>query len=68
MKQGGMVKEFTYYGLRQSNRVWSATQVEARIRGHAGSTLLIVKRGSANAHLSVHDFQPEQINHFEDRP
>ena len=68
MKQGGTVKEFTYYGLRQSNRVWSATQVEARIRGRAGSTLLIVKRGSANAHLRVNDFQPEQINHFEDRP
>ena len=68
MKQGGMVKEFTYFGLRQSDRVWLATQVEARIRGRAGSTLLIVKRGSANAHLSVNDFQPEQINHFEDRP
>lgn len=68
MKPGGMVKEFTYYGLRQSNRVWSATQVEAKIRGRAGSTLLIVKRGSANAHLSVNDFQPEQINHFKDRP
>ena len=68
MKQGGMVKEFTYFGLRQSDRIWLATQVEARIRGRAGSTLLIVKRGSANAHLRVNDFQPEQINHFEDRP
>ena len=68
MKDGGIVKEFTYYGLRQSSGVWSATQVEAKIRGRAGSTLLIVKRGSAKANLSVKDFSSEQISHFEDRP
>ncbi len=68
MRQGGMVKEFTYYGLRKSNGVWSATQVEAKIRGRTGSALLIIKRGSAKAHLSMNDFQPEQISQFEDRP
>jgi len=68
MRQGGIVKEFTYYGLRKSNGVWSATQVEAKIRGRTGSALLIIKRGSAKAHLSINDFQPEQISHFEDRP
>lgn len=68
MKQGGIVKEFTSYGLRQSSGVWSATQVEAKIRGQAGSTFLIVKRGSAKAHLSANDFRPEQISHFEDHP
>ncbi len=68
MKDAGTVKEFTYYGLRQSGGVWSATQVEAKIRGRAGSTLLIVKRGSAKANLSVKDFSSEQISHFEDRP
>ncbi len=68
MKRGGIVKEFTYYGLRQSSGVWTATQVEAKIRGHAGSTFLVVKRGSAKAHLSVKDFSSEQINLFEDRP
>ena len=67
-KEGGMVKEFTYYGLRQSNGVWSATQVETKISGCAGSTLLIVKRGSAKAHLSADDFQPSRIRRFEDRP
>lgn len=67
-KQGGIVKEFTYFGLRQSSRIWSATQVEAKIRGRAGSTLLIIKRGSTKAHLSVNDFKPEQISQFEDRP
>jgi Outer membrane lipoprotein-sorting protein len=68
MKQSGIVKEFTYYGLRQSSGVWTATQIEAKIRGRAGSTLLIIKRGSAKAHLSVNDFESEQISHFEDRP
>lgn len=68
MKQGGAVKEFTYYGLRQTSGVWSATQVEARIRGRAGSTFLIIKRGSAKAHLSANDFRPEQISHFEGQP
>jgi hypothetical protein len=32
------VKEFTYFGLRQRQGIWSATQVEAKIRGHSGST------------------------------
>lgn len=63
----GEVKEFTYFGLRQSGGVWSASQVEVKARGHAGSTLLIIKRGSAKANLSTKDFSPEQINHFEDR-
>jgi len=67
-KQGGSVKEFTYYGLRQSSGVWSATQVEVKIRSRAGSTLLLIKRGSAKANLSVKDFSSEQLTHFEDRP
>jgi hypothetical protein len=68
MKQGGITKEFTYYGLRQSSGVWSATQVEAKIRGRPGSTFLMIKRGSAKAHLGINDFGIEQISHFEDRP
>jgi len=68
MKSAGTVKEFTYYGLRQSSGVWSATQIEAKIRGRAGSTLLIVKRGSAKANLGAGDFSSERISHFEDRP
>jgi hypothetical protein len=68
LRVGGIVKEFTYFGLRQSSGVWSATQVEAKIRGRAGSTLLIVKRGTERANLSAKDFSPEQIGHFEDHP
>lgn len=68
LKAGGTVKEFTYLGLRQTSGVWSASQVEARTRGHSGSTLLIIERGSAKAHLGARDFSPEQISHFEDQP
>lgn len=67
IKQGGMVKEFTYYGLHRFGGVWTATQVEVKMRGQAGSTLLIIKRGSAKAHLSPRDFSSGQIGHFEDR-
>ena len=68
LQQNGAVKEFTYYGLRKSSGVWSATQIEAVIRGRSGSNLLIVKRGSAKANLNVNDFSSAQIGHFEDRP
>jgi hypothetical protein len=66
-KDGGIVKEFTYFGLRQSRGIWSASQVEAKIRGRSGSSLLIVERGSTKANLTAKDFSPEQISHFEDR-
>jgi hypothetical protein len=68
LKGGGGVKEFTYLGLRQSGGVWSASQVEAKMRGRSGSTLLIVERGSAKANLTEKDFSPEQIRNFKDRP
>lgn len=64
MKTTGAVKEFTYFGLRHEGGVWSATQVEAKVRGQAGSTLLIVERGSAKANLGLRDFSPEQLTRF----
>jgi len=60
----GTVKEFTYFGLRQEGGVWSAHQVEAKIRGQAGSTLLIIDRGAPKANLSLKDFAPAQLAHF----
>jgi hypothetical protein len=68
LKDGGIVKEFTYLGLSQSGGVWSARQVEVKIHGRPGSTLLIIERGSTKAHLTIRDFSPEQISQFEDRP
>jgi hypothetical protein len=60
----GEVKEFTYFGLRQNGGVWSASQVEVKLRGHAGSTLLIIDRGAPHANLGLKDFSPAQLTHF----
>jgi hypothetical protein len=64
LKGTGVVKEFTYFGLRQNGGVWSASQVEVKIRGHAGSTLLIIDRGSAKANLDLREFSSQQLIHF----
>jgi hypothetical protein len=64
LKGTGAVKEFTYFGLRQDQGFWSASQVEAKVRGQAGSTLLIIDRGSAKANLSLGDFSPERLTRF----
>jgi hypothetical protein len=63
-KESGIVKEFTYFGLRQDQGVWSASQVEVKTRGHAGSTLLIIDRGRPKANLVLKDFSPAQLTHF----
>src|SRR5580692_2781751 len=49
-------KEFIYYGLRQVSGVWSATQVEAKLQGKPGSSILVIERGSAEANLGRKDF------------
>jgi hypothetical protein len=64
LKGSGIVKEFTYFGLRQTHGVWSATQVEAKVRSRAGSTLLVIDRGTPVAHLATKDFAPSQVTHF----
>ena len=64
LKETRTVKEFTSFGLRREGGVWSAHQVEAKVRGRAGSTLLIIDRGSTKAHLSLGDFSPAQLTHF----
>jgi hypothetical protein len=52
----GQQKEFLYYGLRQVSGVWSATQVEAKLRGQPGSSILVIERGSGKASLGRQDF------------
>jgi hypothetical protein len=64
--KGGTVKEFTSFGLRHEGGAWSAHQVEAKIHGHAGSTLLIIDRGTPKANLGLKDFSPAQLAHFQD--
>jgi hypothetical protein len=64
MKTTGVVKEFTYFGLHQRQGTWYASQVQARIRGHSGSTTLVIDRGSAKANLASKDFNTAQLTHF----
>jgi hypothetical protein len=49
-------KEFVYFGLRQTNGVWSAAQVEAKLPGKPGSSLLVIEAGSPKANLGAKDF------------
>ncbi len=68
LKDGKVVKEFTYLGLTRSRGVWAARQIEVKIRGRAGTTLLIFERGNTKANLGMKDFNTEQIIRFEDQP
>jgi len=49
-------KEFIFYGLRQVGGVWSATQVEAKLQGKPGSSILVIEMGSGKANLGRKDF------------
>jgi len=64
VKESGVVKEFTYYGIRHEEGVWSAHQVEVKVRGQSGSMLLILDRGSAKANLTLADFNPALLTKF----
>src|SRR5580704_3629910 len=52
----GQQKEFIYYGLRQVGGLWSATQVEAKLQGKPGSSILAIEFGSGKANLARKDF------------
>jgi hypothetical protein len=56
LRASGAVKEFLYYGLRESKGIWSASQVEVKTVGKPGSSLLVVTRGAEKAHLAAGDF------------
>lgn len=49
-------KEFVYFGLRQVGGVWSASQVEAKVQGKPGSSILAFEFGSGRANLGPKDF------------
>jgi hypothetical protein len=53
-------KEFIYYGLRRVGGVWSATQVEAKLHGKPGSSILVIEGGSGKANLGRKDFDISQ--------
>jgi hypothetical protein len=52
----GQQKDFVYYGLRQVGGAWSASQVEAKVEGKPGSSMLVIEGGSGKAHLGRKDF------------
>jgi nucleoside phosphorylase len=58
VKATGQVKEFIYYGLRESKGIWSASQIEVKTAAKSGSTLLIITRGAGKARLTAADFDP----------
>jgi len=60
-RPSGAVREFVYFGLRQSKGIWSASQVEVKARGQNGSSLLIITRGSEQARVSEAEFKPELL-------
>jgi len=64
LRRSGAIKEFTYYGLRHNGGIWSASQVEVKFHGRAGSTLLIIERGTGKANLTAEEFNAESLTHF----
>jgi len=46
----GQQKEFLYYGLRQVGGAWSASQVEAKVQGKPGSSMLVIE-GARERHI-----------------
>ena len=58
----GKQKELLYYGLRQVGGLWSATQVEAKVQGKPGSSMLVIEGGSGKAKLASKDFELRQFS------
>ncbi|MGD0778971.1 MAG: outer membrane lipoprotein-sorting protein, partial [Candidatus Solibacter sp.] len=58
VKNSGEVRTFIYYGLRQVKGVWSASQIECKVAGKPGSSLLIINRGAERPHLDRAVFNP----------
>ena len=56
LRETKLQKEFIYYGLRQVGGAWSASQVEAKLQGKPGSSILAIESGSPKANLGLKDF------------
>lgn len=55
-KNGGPTKQFVFYDLEQIGGLWLSRQVEAKLNGKPGSSLLLLDHGSPHAHLTRKDF------------
>ena len=67
LRGSGVQKEFIYYGLRQVGGAWSASQVEAKLQGKPGSSILVIEAGSPNAKLGSKDFNIGQSSAQEEK-
>ena len=56
LRKSGQQKEFLSYGLRQVAGAWSASQVEVKLVGKTGSSILAIEGGSGRANLARKDF------------
>jgi hypothetical protein len=56
----GQQKEFISYGLRKVSGAWLAAQVEAKLQGKPGSSILVIENGSGKANLALKDFDISQ--------
>jgi len=63
----GVQKEFIYYGLRQVGGAWSASQVEAKLQGKPGSSIMAIEGGSGKANLGRKDFDIGQSSAQEEK-
>ena len=63
----GLQKEFIYYGLRQIGGAWSASQVEAKLQGKPGSSIMAIEGGSGKANLGRKDFNLGQSSAQEEK-
>jgi hypothetical protein len=63
----GLQKEFIYYGLRQVSGDWSASQVEAKLQGKPGSSIMAIEGGSGKANLARKDFDIGQSSAQEEK-
>jgi hypothetical protein len=63
----GLQKEFIYYGLRQVGGDWSASQVEAKLQGKPGSSIMAIEGGSGKANLGRKDFDIGQSSAQEEK-
>ena len=57
-KSGAPTKQFVFYSIEQVGGAWLSRQVEAKIEGKPGSSMLLIEHGSPHAHLERKDFNP----------
>ncbi|HEX4038562.1 MAG TPA: outer membrane lipoprotein-sorting protein [Acidobacteriaceae bacterium] len=55
-RNGAPTRQFVFFDLEQNGGVWNARQVEVKMSGRGGSSLLLIDHGSPHAHLQRKDF------------